>query len=356
MAKQFNNVASVFDGPCSKKESAGLDVGCPSATTLSGVSSSSTRLGCLDRSRPTVAILLCTYHGQHYLAEQLDSIAAQNYANWAVWVSDDGSWDDTHVILESYRENWGIERLSIHPGPAKGFAANFLSLTCRAGIQADYYAYSDQDDIWEADKLQRAIDSLSSVPEDVPALYCSRTRIVDEDNRDVGFSPLFTKLPSFPNALMQNIGGGNTMVFNDAARNLLCEAGADVNVVAHDWWVYLTVSGCGGKIFYDAYPSLRYRQHGANLVGTNSNWSARFGRIRMLLRGAFRNWNDRNIQALQRLRPRLTTENRQILDQFAAARERWLLPRVAGLMRSGVHRQTLAGNLGLILAAILKKI
>jgi glycosyltransferase involved in cell wall biosynthesis len=305
---------------------------------------------------PKVAILLCTYHGQLYLSEQMDSFAAQSFPNWVVWASDDGSQDDTHAILEACRDQWGDDRLSIHFGPAEGFVANFLSLTCNATIQADYYAYSDQDDIWEADKLQRAVDWFQSLPRDVPALYCSRTRVVDANNREICLSPLFDKPPSFANALMQNVGGGNTMVFNEAARKLLCEAGQDVNVITHDWWSYLVVSGCGGKVFYDAHPTLRYRQHGCNLVGMNSSWHARFIRIRMLWQGRFRDLNDRHINALQRIQHKLTPENQAILDQFSIARNRNILPRLIGLKKSGIYRQTLLGNLGLIAAAIFKKI
>lgn len=303
-----------------------------------------------------VAILLCTYHGQRYLADQLDSFMAQTYPNWEVWASDDGSKDDTHAILDAYRRQWGGERLSVHFGPADGFAANFLSLTCNAAIKADCYAYSDQDDIWEADKLERAMNWLRGIPEDVPALYCSRTRLVDAANNDMGFSPLFTKPPSFANALMQNIGGGNTMVFNDAARQLLREARENHSVVTHDWWAYMVISGCGGRVYYDPYPSLRYRQHAGNLVGMNSTWSARFVRVRMLWQGRFRGWNDANIEALRRLGHRLTPENRTILEQFDIARNGGPFQRVIGLKRSGIYRQTLLGNLGLLVAAIFRKI
>ncbi len=305
---------------------------------------------------PSVAILLCTYHGQHYLSDQLDSLANQTYQNWVVRASDDGSRDDTRAILDRYSRQWGRDRLSVDKGPAQGFALNFLSLTCNSDIGADYYAYSDQDDIWEADKLQRAIDCLRQVPSGVPALYCSRTRLVDADNCEIGLSPLFSKPPSFANALMQNIGGGNTMVFNDAARRLLCEAGPQVDVVLHDWWVYLLISGCGGSIFYDAYPSLRYRQHGGNVVGMNAGWRARFDRVRMLWSGWFRDLSDRNIEALLRVRGRLTPENRAVFDLFSSARNRWLLPRLIGLKRSGIYRQTVLGNVGLVVAAIFKKI
>ncbi|MTW14123.1 glycosyltransferase [Pseudoduganella eburnea] len=305
---------------------------------------------------PKVAILLCTYHGQHYLSEQLDSIEGQTHRNWEVWVSDDGSHDNTHTILERYQEKWGNGRISINYGPAEGFVSNFLSLACRNDIQAEFYAFSDQDDIWEADKLQRAVAWLRSVPEGVPALYCSRTRLVDAGNRDMGLSPLFSKPPSFANALIQSIAGANTMVFNDAARRLLCKAGENVEVVSHDSWAYMVVTGCGGVVNYDAYPSLRYRQHDNNAVGTNSTWAARLVRIRMLWRGHLRTWNDRHLVALQHLHPHLTPESRHTLDLLAQARKRSLVPRLIGLKKSGIYRQTLLGNLGLLAAAIFKKI
>nr|WP_024309955.1 glycosyltransferase family 2 protein [Pseudomonas sp. P818] len=320
-----------------------------------GYESSSSR-GAESTIASKVAILLCTYHGQHYLAEQLDSFAAQSHDNWEVWASDDGSEDDTHSILEAYKDRWGAGRLSIYSGPAEGFAANFLSLTCNASIDADFYAYSDQDDVWEVDKLTRALRWLESVPAEVPALYCSRTRLVDANNNEVGVSPLFAKAPSFANALMQNIGGGNTMVFNNAARNLLREAGENKSVITHDWWAYMVVTGCGGHVFYDSKPTLRYRQHGDNLVGMNSNWAARLKRIRMLFQGRFKHWNDCNISALRTLEHRLTPENREILQRFADARGMSLIPRLIHLKRSGIYRQTLLGNIGLIAAAILGKI
>jgi len=306
--------------------------------------------------QPRVAILLCTYQGEDYLAEQLQSYATQLHRNWVVFASDDGSRDDTCAILESFQRHWGEQRLSIRRGPGAGFAANFLSLACAEDIRADYYAFSDQDDIWEADKLRRALQWLEGVPADVPALYCARTELVDAHNRSIGTSPLFRRPPSFANALMQNVGGGNTMVFNQAARELLCLAGADVEVVTHDWWAYMVVSGCGGRVFYDGQPSLRYRQHGCNLVGTNASWPARLVRIRMLMQGRFRHWNDRNIAALRRLEDHLTPTNREILRRFSEAREQPLPARLRHLRSAGVYRQTLLGNLGLLAAALFNKL
>ncbi len=299
---------------------------------------------------------MCTYQAENYLIEQIDSIVAQSHTHWQLFVSDDGSKDKTSTILKSYLETLGQIRLSIFRGPAKGFVGNFLSLTCKASIEADVYAYSDQDDIWDKDKLECAIKFLSSVPQNIPALYCSRSCLVDSNNIEIGLSPLFSKRPSFANALMQNIGGGNTMVFNNAARSLLVEAGQDIPVVSHDWWTYLLVTGCGGKVFYDKVPRLRYRQHDGNLVGMNSTWGARLKRIRMLGQGRFRIWNDNNILALRKMLDKLTPDNQEILERFIKAREMSIVPRLFHLKKSGIHRQTLLGNLGLIAAAIFKKI
>jgi len=305
---------------------------------------------------PEVAILLCTFQGQRFLHEQLASIESQSLKAWTLLVSDDGSSDNTLDILQEYQKAWCRGQLNLQSGPRQGFAANFLSLTCQADIKTDFYAYADQDDIWEAEKLERAVNWLKTIPADVPALYCSRTRLVDEENRTLGFSPLFKRPPCFANALMQNIGGGNTMVFNHATRKLLCQAGKDIEVVSHDWWAYIFVSACGGKVHYDPYPSVRYRQHENNLVGCNNSWRARFFRMRLLAQGRFRQWNTINIKALQHLEQMMSPEHRQTLSLFAQAREHSIFRRLFTLKRSGVRRQSMAGHMSLFVAALLGKI
>ncbi len=182
------------------------------------------------------------------MAEQLDSILAQDHKNIHVWASDDASSDKTKSILENYQSLWGKDRFFIYTGPRKGFAANFLSLICRKDIHADFFAYSDQDDIWKSDKLSRAVEWLEGVSKEVPALYCSRTQIVDEFGGDLAVSPSFNRPSSFANALVQNIASGNTMVMNKAAFDLLRGIG-EVKVASHDWWSYIVVSGLGVMSF-----------------------------------------------------------------------------------------------------------
>ena len=305
---------------------------------------------------PKVAILLCTYNGCQYLPEQLDSFAAQSHDNWEVWVSDDGSKDGIHQTFESYKHKWSAGRISIRSGPCKGFSTNFVSVMCSTDSDADYYALSDQDDIWEAHKLERAVKWLESVPPEIPALYCSRTRLIDAGGKYIGFSPLFTKPASFANALTQNIAGGNTMIFNRALRESLKEAGENLPVIAHDWWVYLLVTGVGGQVFYDTHPTVNYRQHNGNLIGMKASWPARFNRIRMMWKGCYRNWNDANIASLRLIQDRLTPGNQKIFERFVQARNMPLIPRLINFKRSGIYRQTFLSNLGLIVAAIFNKL
>jgi glycosyltransferase involved in cell wall biosynthesis len=309
--------------------------------------------GHVDAAR--VAILMCTKDGAAFLGDQLKSIADQTHANWILIVSDDGSTDDTRAILERFSESHS-GKIIIRSGSGKGVCANFLSLASDPTIDADYFAFSDQDDIWYRDKIQRALSWLVTVTENLPALYCGRTELMSLDGRSKGFSPLFTRPPTFRNALVQNLGGGNTMVFNRAAKRLL-EAASGVEVVLHDWWTYQLVSAAGGSVHYDSEPVLRYRQHPDNLIGSNQGLSARLFRIRMMLGGRFREWNGTNIAALRRLPVHLIrSRNREILELLANARSASLLKRLQYLRQSGVYRQTVLGNLGMLAAAVLKRI
>ena len=87
---------------------------------------------------------------------------------------------------------------------------------------------------------------LQTVPRGTPALYGARTLLIDPEGAYLGRSPLFCRPPTFRNALVQNIAGGNTMVFNEAARRLLMAAGSAVQVPSHDWWLYLLTTAGGG--------------------------------------------------------------------------------------------------------------
>jgi len=303
-----------------------------------------------------VTVLMCTYNGERFLAQQLDSIARQTYSVWNVVVSDDGSTDSTLEILHQYSESWGEGKLTVRQGPKRGFAANFMSVTCDDPIKSQFYAWADQDDIWQDNKLEIALQLLQTLPTDIPTLYCARTELVSDTGAVIGRSPLFARPASFSNALVQSISGGNTMVFNQVARELFQLAGSHLNIVSHDWWAYLLVSGAGGQVFYDPSPTILYRQHQANLIGSNSGVLARIMRLRMMFSGRFRGWKQQNIAALDSVRAQLSHESQLTLEQFKKARSARVFARFIWLKRSRVYRQTRWGNLGLILAAVFNRI
>jgi glycosyltransferase involved in cell wall biosynthesis len=322
--------------------------------------SSSNNVGVIPQGENTrferVTVLMCTYNGERFLAEQLDSIARQTYPGWNVVVSDDGSTDSTLEILRQYSESWGEGKLTVRQGPKRGFAANFMSVTCDVPAESQFYAWADQDDIWQNNKLETALQLLQGLPEDIPTLYCARTELISDTGAVIGYSPLFGRPVSFANALVQSIGGGNTMVFNRVARELFQNAGSHLDIVSHDWWAYLLVSGAGGQVFYDQFPSILYRQHEANLIGSNSGMRAQLVRLRMMFGVRFRGWNQQNIAALDSIHSQLSQESQLTLAQFKKARSSRGIARFIWLRRSRVYRQTRWGNLGLILAAVFNRI
>jgi hypothetical protein len=227
-----------------------------------------------------------------------------------------------------------------------------MSLICDPAIEADGYALSDQDDVWMADKLSRARSFLAGVAADVPGLYCSRVRMIDADGAPIGLTPLFAKPPDFRNALVQNIAIGNTVVFNVKTRNLLQQAGADVNAAVHDWWIYLATTAVGGKVFYDPCPSVDYRIHARNLIGANNS------RVRqaLMLLNRFKAWSDLNVGALDRIAGAMLPNNKATFELYRRSRRRSLFPRLFGLWRCGLYRGAMADNIGLMVAAVTGKI
>lgn len=303
---------------------------------------------------PLVAILMCTYKAAKYLKPQMDSFYAQTHSNWELWVSDDGSPDNTVSLLEEYKAD---ARHTVHlcEGPRKGFAHNFLSLLEKAETSAEYYAFSDQDDVWNADKVERAVNWIKTIPEDVPALYCSRTELTDGELVPTGYSPLFPKPPGLKNALTQNIAGGNTMVINRAARDIIMAAG-EVDVPYHDWWVYLAVTAAGGVAHYDPTSTLLYRQHASNVVGCSVGIRPRILRFFKLLEGQNQDWITQNLIALKPIYSRLPAESQALVDKFTEARKASFFKRIYMVSRLGLYRQTDVGSVALIISVIFGKL
>lgn len=125
----------------------------------------------------SVQVVMSTYNGEKYLKEQIDSILSQEGVDVRLYIRDDGSSDRTTDILASYQEHKNVK---IEKGNNLGFAKSFLTALDECD-EADYYAFSDQDDVWEKDKLSTAIEILEEESQSTPLLYCSALQRVDEN-------------------------------------------------------------------------------------------------------------------------------------------------------------------------------
>ncbi len=304
-----------------------------------------------------VCVLLAHYNGAEMLAEQLTSLAGQTHRDWSLIISDDGSSDDWLDVATRFAERYAKGRTWLTNGPRKGFARNFLSLVKVAGPFVPFAAFCDQDDVWMPDKLARAVKKLNDLAAGVPAIYCGRTMICDANMRVMRPSPLFRQQPGFANALVQNVGGGNTMVLNRQALDLVQDTLKHADgVVSHDWWVYQLVTGAGGQVIYDHEPAVYYRQHESNLIGANDTVWASLTRLRGVIAGRYKQWNGGNTSALRAARHWLTPEARRTLALFCEAREGPLPKRLKALHCSCVYRQTRRGTAALWLAALMNKL
>lgn len=224
-----------------------------------------------NRTGPEVAILVSTYNGERYLSELFDSLFQQSYHRCRIYVRDDGSRDGTGRILQDYAG----ERIMLmvddlgNLGPARSF------LQLIRIVHADIYMCCDQDDVWNADKVARAVAAIEAAGTHNPVLFHSDLIVVDQDLEPI--SPSFMQhegiaLPSnhrFRRLLVQNCVVGCTTAFTDELiRAARLRDVTPTSIAMHDWWLALAAA-CFGEIVYSPNAAILYRQHHANVSGAS---------------------------------------------------------------------------------------
>ena len=224
-------------------------------------------------STPKVSVVVATYNGSQYLAEQLESILAQTLAPTEIIVSDDGSSDSTLDIVAKFqsaqpRKGAPAWRVLSRKKPL-GVAGNFASALGVA--TGDFIAFADQDDLWEVNKLETLIPHFDN-PRTL--LVHSDARLIDAKGREMGSLMGALRLTArerralrggraLDALLRRNLVTGATMVIR---RTLLDTALPIPEGWIHDEWLALVAALQGGVVF-DQRPLVRYRQHGANQIG-----------------------------------------------------------------------------------------
>lgn len=230
-----------------------------------------------------IAILLTAYNGERYIAQQLDSIAGQTFGDWVLYVRDDCSTDGTMDIVRSYAKK--DDRIVIvEDGGKLGAMEGFMYLTGHAS--ADYYMFSDHDDVWLKDKIEVTLEKMLETEQahpGTPVIIGTDQTLVD-GNLDV-IHGSYRKVTHFPLSqlndkyfhLFYNDVQGCTMMLNSMARDNMFPYGHDV--VMHDWWAMVTVLWKGGIVGYVDRPTMLYRQHSGNHTGV--------GKIRSIWKKVF---------------------------------------------------------------------
>lgn len=210
-----------------------------------------------------ILVLMSTFNGGKYLQEQLDSLYRQTVPI-DILVRDDGSTDGTLKILE---KNARLGKLQWYTGENLKPAKSFWDMV-QTAPEADYYAFCDQDDVWNKDKVERAVGKMNDVDNlNQAILYCSNVMIVDKDLNPIRVMKQGTAYTDFAHSLIYSLAPGCTMVFNDIARREMKKY--DMNrefEIIHDWLAHKIVSMLG-TVVYDSEPTMLYRQHGDNVIG-----------------------------------------------------------------------------------------
>lgn len=209
-----------------------------------------------------VQILMSTYNGEKYLKEQIDSILNQKGDfKMSLLVRDDGSSDNTKKILEEYKKS---KKLDWYTGNNLGPAKSFLDLLTRCK-GADYYAFSDQDDYWDKNKLFVAVSKLDKKASNNGKLYFSALKLVDE-NLNFKSKTNFTEPIKFEVGIIRNQATGCTIVFDENLRKKVINSNFDY-VCMHDSLLYRLALIYDSYIYRDNKSYICYRQHSNNVLG-----------------------------------------------------------------------------------------
>jgi glycosyltransferase involved in cell wall biosynthesis len=263
-----------------------------------------------------VSVLLATYNGGFFLEEQLDSIYKQSYQCLSLLARDDGSFDNTLSILQREQRKGMLSLMSSNEnlGPAN----NFLTLLKHSDPNARYFSFSDQDDIWKTDKIERAIKKLESIEEELPVIYCSTVEYANNSGQLIRKSNRPNKL-TFGNALVENIITGCTIVMNRSARNLIIKHIPE-KCIMHDAWCYLVLS-CFGRVIYDEVPGLRYRQHDSNVLGVSTTQLGLFkNRIRRLFEKRGLSYHEQAESFLEIFSCQVPEDKYKLLKRFVSSK------------------------------------
>jgi rhamnosyltransferase len=238
---------------------------------------------------PRVLVLLAAHNGEKWIQEQARSILEQDGVDVHLIIRDDGSSDDTPLIVRrlAYRDSRvGLLRADDCSGSA---SQNFFSLIRECDPSGfDFIALSDQDDVWDSDKLQQTILCIAmthsaGASTAVTAIWPSGVQ------RTLRQNPATTA----SDYLFEGAGQGCTFVLSRTLYSrirtfLTVHEDLVQRVHFHDWAIYALARSWNLPWGFRSLPTMRYRQHGRNDTGARSGVAGITLRIRRIRSGWYR--------------------------------------------------------------------
>ncbi len=229
----------------------------------------------MTENRPFIGICLASHNGEKYIAEQLDSIFAQTYQHFRLYISDDRSSDSTLTIIKHFQKRFPGKVELVVNEKQLGVLKNFEQLLYLCDEK--YIALCDQDDVWEADKLQVQIDAMRELESRYPKMPClvhSDLSMIDKDSRLLDDS--YFRFRGYRLEDKRDLGHilgpsgvmGNTVLINAelSIKALPFPSALDV----HDYWLGI-VAELYGKRETIRRPLVRYRIHNENMSNSLQN-------------------------------------------------------------------------------------
>lgn len=276
---------------------------------------------------PEILVLMSTYNGSPYLKEQIDTILTQENVKIKLLIRDDNSNDDnkTISILNSFKSAYPTEITIIAGKENMGYAKSFsklLKIGLKKFPKIKFFAFADQDDVWEKDKLYNGIQKILNLDNNLdtrPILYCSNTELVDKNLNHIGYYWKTQEVKiSKEVSLVQSFATGCTFVFNKAAANLYVCNYSPSYPSAHDYFMYQTCAFFG-EIIWDSNSYIKYRQHGNNMIG-HPNF---FNRIKKRIKNIFKvshNLENQNREFFNIYYKDLSVEDCKLFETFISYR------------------------------------
>lgn len=247
-----------------------------------------------DVVRPRVLVLLAAFNGARWIEQQIESILAQTDVEVRLIVSDDGSSDETVAVVKTFLCDSRVELVS--PSRPTGSAGqNFFWLVRHCPSDGfEYVSFSDQDDIWNSNKLSQGCNELRST--NAVGYSCAVTAFWENGRRKILRQTASVTVSDF---LFEGAGQGCTYMleatFYSRVREF-CLAKADLtrSLRYHDWTVYALARCWRMSWCYDPSSMVEYRQHASNDTGAKNSFTGVYKRYLLIKSG----WYAREISGI----------------------------------------------------------